>query len=445
MDFEDTLPADHDNREVLSVSDLTRAIKWTLESSLPALWVQGEISNFKHHTSGHMYFVLKDDAAQIQCVMWRTRNGGLFFTPQDGMKVLVQGRVTVYEKRGIYQLDVHQMQPAGIGELQLAFEQLKERLRQEGLFDLEHKQPLPALPSRIGIITSPTGAAIRDLITVLQRRFPPVEIVLSPVRVQGDGAAQEIAAAIDDFNRYGQVDLLIVGRGGGSLEDLWAFNEEVVARAIFRSTIPVIAAVGHEVDVSIADFVADVRAPTPSAAAEIAVPDRDELNRQINQLALKAHRAVEGTIETAWQHLKRLESSYGYRRPLDIIFQYSQRVDELSRSLNKSASHRLALLREAVDGLSKRLQGLDHTAILRRGYSLCYRRSDGTLVRSAAQLELEDEIEVHFHKGRVLGTVEDVVPESAAGEPARTPSKRKKQRRRQKSTRQLDVFGSEPE
>ncbi len=448
MDFHHNASPSHDQREILSVSELTRTIKWTLESALPLMWVEGEISNFKHHTSGHMYFVLKDEAAQIQCVMWKTRNGGLFFTPQDGMKVLVQGQVTVYEKRGTYQLDVHQMQPAGVGELQLAFEQLKAKLRAEGLFDLGRKRPLPAFPTRIGLVTSPAGAAVRDLITVLQRRFPPVEIVLKPVRVQGEGAAAEIAAAIEDFNRYGEVDLLIVGRGGGSLEDLWAFNEEVVARAIFRSQIPVVSAVGHEVDFSIADFVADVRAPTPSAAAEVAVPDRFELERRIQAGIGRAYAALQGRIDGARSHLKRLESSYGYRRPRDIVFQYAQRVDELARALWTAASHRLALDRQAVEGLAKRLQGLNHEAILRRGYSLCYRRRDGALVSQAAKLDLDDEIEVQFHRGRILGTVEDVIPDVAAGETSRPLRKVKKQGRKRRaaagtSPKQLDVFDSE--
>ncbi|MFQ5772424.1 MAG: exodeoxyribonuclease VII large subunit, partial [bacterium] len=261
-----------------SVSELTRQIKFLLESSFPEIWVQGEISNFTHHSSGHMYFSLKDENAQISCVMWRSRNQHLFFTPQDGMKVILDARITVYEKRGAYQLDVLQMQPAGVGELQLAFEQLKNRLREEGLFSEEFKKPIPLYPERIGIVTSPTGAAVQDLISVLQRRFPGIEIIINAARVQGEGAATEIARAIDDFNDYGKVDVLIVGRGGGSLEDLWAFNEEVVARAVFRSKIPIISAVGHEVDFTICDFVADLRAPTPSAAAELAVRHRDELH-----------------------------------------------------------------------------------------------------------------------------------------------------------------------
>lgn len=444
LDDQGRTPAVKTDGDILSVSDLTHAVKWILETGLPSVWVQGEISNFKHHSSGHMYFVLKDEAAQIRCVMWKARNGALFFTPQDGMKVLVQGRVTVYEKRGVYQLDVQQMQPAGIGELQLAFEQLKERLRAEGLFDLEHKRPLPRFPERIGIVTSATGAAVRDLVTVIHRRFPPAEIILKPVRVQGDGAAAEIAAAIDELNRFGGIDLLIVGRGGGSLEDLWAFNEEVVARAIFDSQIPVIAAVGHEVDVSIADFVADVRAPTPSAAAETAVPDCGELRRRIHHAFSKAYRAVRTQVDRSRQHLHRLESSYGYRRPQDLILQHSQQVDELYRSLARSVKHRLALQRETVEGLAKRLEGLDHRAIMRRGYSLCYRRRDGVLVTRAPQLNVREEIEVHFHQGKILGTVDDV---AAEGQPLRPPRRSGTARRKRQPTspEQLDLLGPDTE
>ncbi|HFE62791.1 MAG TPA: exodeoxyribonuclease VII large subunit, partial [Caldithrix sp.] len=247
-------------KRVYTVSDLTREIKQVLESSFPRLWVEGEISNLKRHSSGHLYFTLKDSNSQLNCAMWRFRVGQLLFQPQDGMKVLVEGDVQVYERGGYYQLIVNQIQPAGIGDLQLAFEQLKKKLHAEGLFDESHKKRLPQFPERIGVVTSPTGAAIRDIVSVVSRRFPGVQLIINPVRVQGETAKEEIAQAIREFNEYGKVDVLIVGRGGGSLEDLWAFNEEVVARAIFDSKIPVISAVGHEIDYSISDFVADRRA-----------------------------------------------------------------------------------------------------------------------------------------------------------------------------------------
>ena len=271
-------------QKILSVSQLNHEIKTLLESTIPVLWIEGEISNLKLHSSGHIYFSLKDKESQISAVMWRSRSAQLFFTPQDGMKVHAFGKINVFHKRGYYQFDIIKLQPAGIGELQLAYEQLKQRLQEEGIFDEEHKRQIPEFPERIGIVTSPTGAAIQDLLNILNRRFPGLEIVLGPVKVQGEGAAQEIADAVDNFNKFGKADLLIVGRGGGSLEDLWAFNEEIVARSIFRSKIPVISAVGHEVDFTISDFVSDLRAPTPSAAAELAVPDRIDLLNHVNNL-----------------------------------------------------------------------------------------------------------------------------------------------------------------
>ncbi|HDZ10569.1 MAG TPA: exodeoxyribonuclease VII large subunit, partial [Bacteroidetes bacterium] len=277
-------PQQAPEKKIYTISEITRKIKRLLENAIPSIWLEGEISNFKRHSSGHIYFVLKDENSQISCVMWRGRNNGLYFTPQDGMKIQARGNVTVYEKRGNYQFEVLQMQPAGLGELQMALEQLKQSLKAEGLFDEQHKKKIPQYPEKIGIVTSPTGAAIRDLVSVVQRRFPSVQLILNPVRVQGAEAAGEIARAIDEFNAYGDVDVLIVGRGGGSLEDLWAFNEEVVARAIFRSKIPVISAVGHEIDFGISDFVADLRAPTPSAAAELVVRNREELLHTIQYL-----------------------------------------------------------------------------------------------------------------------------------------------------------------
>ncbi len=393
-----------------SVSELTREIRHLLESHYPFVWVQGEISNFTHHTSGHMYFSLKDDQAQINCVMWRSRNHGLYFTPRDGMKVTVNARLTLFEKRGIYQLDVYQILPAGAGELQIAFEQLKKRLREEGLFSDEYKKPIPPYPERIGIVTSPTGAAIRDLVTVLRRRFPAIEIVLRPVRVQGEGAAREIASAIREFNTYGQVDVLIVGRGGGSLEDLWAFNEEVVARAVFDSKIPVISAVGHEVDFTICDFVADLRAPTPSAAAELAVRSREELLRTLQTWVDRMTAGLLERIGTYRDRLRAIEGCYAFHQPRDMVQQYAQRLDELQRHLDNLMSHKLALSRERLNGLSRRLTQLEHRNILRRGYSICYRRRDGHIVRAARELEGGAGVEIEFYEGRAEGVIEKTSP-----------------------------------
>src|SRR5450830_1303089 len=260
-----------EEKNILSVTEITHRIKGVLEMGFSEVWVQGEISNCKNHSSGHLYFTLKDGSASLSAVMWRSRVAQLLFRPNDGMKVIVWGNITVYEPRGNYQIDCLQIQPVGIGELQLAFDRLKQKLSAEGLFDEAHKKPLPEYPEKIGIVTSPTGAAIQDMLNILARRFPALEVIVAPVKVQGIGAAEEIAEAIQDLNSLSDIDVIIVGRGGGSLEDLWAFNEEVVARAIYSSRIPIVSAVGHEIDFSISDFVADLRAPTPSAAAELVV------------------------------------------------------------------------------------------------------------------------------------------------------------------------------
>ena len=384
-------------RQVYTVTHLTRQIKELLENSFPRLWVEGELSNFKRHTSGHLYFTLKDENAQISCAMWRFRAGTLPFAPESGMKVLVEGDVQVYEKGGNYQLIIQQIQPAGIGALQLAFEQLKRKLHAEGLFDASHKKPLPAFPERIGVITSPTGAAIRDIISVLTRRFPGIEILLYPVRVQGDGAAQEIAEAIADFNRYGEADLLIVGRGGGSLEDLWAFNEEIVARAIYASGIPIISAVGHEVDYSIADFVADHRAPTPSAAAEIAVRDRREVAGELNYYREKLTTVFRKQIDNQRTRLQRIQEGYGFRRPLDMIYQSNQRLDELQRSIGASLNYYLQLQRSRLEKLEQQLRAINPEAILQRGFSICYK--DGKIVKDIAQLEENDPVRIQLAQG----------------------------------------------
>jgi exodeoxyribonuclease VII large subunit len=400
-----------DLQHVFSVAEITREIKLLLETTIPVVWVEGEISNLKFHSSGHLYFSLKDKDSQINCVMWRSRNIEPFFTPQDGMKVLALGKVTVYEKRGYYQFDIIKMRPAGIGELQFAFEQLKNKLKEEGLFNEEFKQPIPQYPESIGIVTSPTGAAIQDLINIMNRRFPGIEIILKPVNVQGEGAASEIAAAIDEFNEYGKVDVLIVGRGGGSLEDLWAFNEEIVARAIFRSKIPVISAVGHEIDFSISDFVADLRAPTPSAAAELAAPDWTELLNRIRQYQKTIFEISASLIQNQRDRLKSLVGSYSFLKTPDLVRQYQQRLDELIHSMQLTLEHRFNLQSQKLTSLFHRLQALAPESVLKRGYSICYRAEDNKIIRGASLLKVEDKIRVQFYKGRISGKVEGVQEE----------------------------------
>ncbi|MCK6620092.1 MAG: exodeoxyribonuclease VII large subunit [Calditrichaceae bacterium] len=385
------------NLPVYSVSQLTREIKDLLENSFPRLWVEGEISNFKRHTSGHLYFTLKDEGSQVNCAMWRFRAGSLLFQPQNGMKILVEGDVQVYEKGGYYQLVVQQMQPAGVGALQMAFEQLKKKLHSEGLFDEAHKKQIPRYPERVGVITSPTGAAIRDIISVMARRFPGVEILLYPVKVQGEGAAAEIARAIADFNEYGGVDTLIVGRGGGSLEDLWAFNEEIVARAIYASRIPVISAVGHEIDYSIADFVADRRAPTPSAAAEMAVPARSEVAGELGYYREKLTVVITRRIGDYRGRLAAFKTSYAFRRPQDLVHQKMQRLDELQRNLALAMIHQLKFYRSRLEHLQQQLRAVNPTAILNRGYSICYK--DGEVIKEAARLQPRDRVKIRLARG----------------------------------------------
>jgi exodeoxyribonuclease VII large subunit len=391
-------------RQPLTVSQLTDRIKATLESAFDNVLVTGEISNFKRHAaSGHAYFSLKDDAATLSAVMWRSRVGQLFFSPQDGMKVIARGKITVYPPRGNYQIDVVSLQPAGVGELQVAFEKLKQKLHGEGLFDSAHKKPLPKFPSRIGIVTSETGAALRDMVTVIRRRFPSVELILYPARVQGSGAAEEIAQALRDLNRYGDVDVIITGRGGGSLEDLWPFNEEIVARAIFDSVIPVVSAVGHEIDYTIADLVADLRAPTPSAAAEIVVPDSREIVEIINDFAYTMDCHVSDLIREKREKIRQLLRTYSFNRPYDLLRSFSQRVDELDRQLKSSMVHRFDITRTQAISLHKRLESLNPAHVLNRGYAIVY---DGEKILQSKRETMErGKGDIRFKDGRVGFTV----------------------------------------
>ncbi len=391
-------------QRIYTVSELTLEIKQVLETSFPRLWVEGEISNFKRHSSGHLYFTLKDEKSQINCAMWRFRVNDLLFSPQDGMKVLAQGDVQVYERGGNYQLIIQQVQPAGIGALQLAFEQLKQKLNAEGLFEASRKKPIPPYPDRIGVVTSPTGAAIRDIISVATRRYPGIQIILFPVRVQGEGAAGEISSAIRAFNEYGNVDVLIVGRGGGSLEDLWAFNEEQVARAIAESGIPVISAVGHEVDFSISDFVADRRAPTPSAAAELVIKDRQELLGVLGYYGEKMTDVLKRKIRSYQDKITGLRNSYGFRRPEDVVFQKMQRLDELSRNMQAGMRYRISIHEQRLNNMRNQINALNPTAVLKRGYSICYK--DGKIIKKVSQLKALDMVQVKLAQGQFLSQVQ---------------------------------------
>ena len=430
----------------LTITALTRYIKRQFErdSLLNNVWVRGEISNFKQHSRGHMYFTLKDEHARIQTVMFSTHNRALQFRPEDGMKVLARGDVSVYEPYGQYQLYVKEMQPDGIGALFLTFEELKKKLEKEGLFANEIKKPLPRFPKEIGVITSKNGAAVRDIITTIKRRFPIAKITLFPVDVQGDFAAPSIAKAIEMANRLNQHDVLIVGRGGGSIEDLWPFNEEIVARSIHASTIPIISAVGHETDVTIADFVADQRAATPTAAAEIAVPMLHELVEKVYERQFRLIRAMKNKLEIEKKRLAYLQSSYAFRYPPQLVRQKNQDLDRLldrlrrvmktqmeakfekwksidqqlrgkhpKQLLIKTKEHRLQLAHRLIRATKQRhkesvmlfqkniskLSALSPLNIMERGYSFVTK--DEKIINSIKNVQLGDIIQVHLKDGQL--------------------------------------------
>ena len=325
------------NKEYLTVTQLTKYIKYKIDNdiNLREVYLKGEISNFKAHTRGHFYFTIKDEGSRINAVMFASSASKVKFTPEDGMKILVTGRISVYEATGGYQIYVNEMMEDGVGNLYVAFEQLKKKLASEGLFDDRYKKPIPKIPERVGVITAPTGAAIRDIISTINRRFPLTEVILLPSLVQGEGAKEDIVRQIKRAEDY-NLDVLIVGRGGGSIEDLWAFNEEIVARAIFECHIPIISAVGHEIDFTIADFVADLRAPTPTGAAEIAVPNKADVINYINQLSLRSRKAVGNILELKKKRLDNIKDNYILNNPLDLYSAKIQKLDYLTESLVKN-------------------------------------------------------------------------------------------------------------
>ena len=392
-------------RAVLTVSELTQIIKGALESGLEETWVVGEISNFRVPPSGHLYFTLKDDKSQISAVMFRRQGERLAFRPEDGMEALCFGRVSLYAARGDLQLYVEIMEPRGQGALYLAFEQLKKRLGAEGLFDPERKRPLPFLPGAIGIVTSLHGAALRDMLRILDDRFPERRVIVRPVKVQGEGAAAEIAEGIVELSRSGLVEVMIVGRGGGSLEDLWAFNEEIVARAIFHSPVPVISAVGHEVDFTIADFVADHRAPTPTAAAEMVVARWEDLLEQIQDLGGRFLRSVQSRLESERDALKGLARRLS--DPRRRLRENQLRLDDLSLSLWRRFQDHLTGFRRRLAHGSERLNGLSPLAVLERGYSIAHKMPGGMIVKDSAAIDAGDRLRITFARGRALCRVEE--------------------------------------
>ncbi|OGX20520.1 MAG: hypothetical protein A2Y00_05320 [Omnitrophica WOR_2 bacterium GWF2_43_52] len=394
-----------EEKRIYSVSELTEDIKTLLENTFPEVWIEGEISNFSQSQSGHFYFNLKDAKSVLRCVFFRGLNSSLKFALKDGLHCLTFGRINVYGPSGQYQLSIQRLEPKGTGALQLAFEQLKEKLAREGLFDEARKKPLPVLPLRVGIVTSPVGAAIRDIVNILKRRAPFVKIILNPVKVQGEGSAQEIARAIADFNQYKDVDVLIVGRGGGSLEDLWAFNEEIVARAIYASKIPVMSAVGHEVDWTISDFVADVRAPTPSAAAELVARQKNELCGELEHVMIRMNVSVENKIKSLAKELFRLKGAYVLKYPLNVVQVYVQRVDELNHRLSQRAKHILEVTRHRFVHLAEKLNVLSPLNILSRGYSITFKLPEMKVVTELSQLKTSDCIQTRLKSGSIVSQV----------------------------------------
>jgi exodeoxyribonuclease VII large subunit len=385
--------------QILTVSELTKEIRKTLEETFSQVSVIGEISNFKQHISGHWYFNLKDADAVINCAMWKGFNQYVFFTPQDGMKVILNGKITVYPPRGNYQIDVRSMKPAGVGELQEAFERLKKKLESEGLFDEVRKRPIPSFPEKIGIVTSIDGAAFKDMISVAKRRYPLVEIVVSPAKVQGSGAAESIVNSIKLLNDFGKVDVIITGRGGGSLEDLWAFNEEIVARAIFKSKIPVISAVGHEVDFTISDYVADLRAPTPSVAMELATPSTEEIFVYINDFSYTSFQIILELLERKTNIVRDNINSYGFKILPDIINRKNQQVDQLISKIFQNVDKLIFTTKNDVNLFSATIKSFDIQKVLKRGFVLVEQNSK--FVSRASDFIKSKKAKLKFYDGNV--------------------------------------------
>lgn len=383
------MPESPDNpiavREVYSPSALTRFVRDLLEDVLPLIWIEGEISNFSRPTSGHLYFTLKDSGAQVRCAMFKPRSTWLRFKPGDGMRVLARARVSLYEARGEFQLIVDSLEEAGEGALQRAFEQLKAKLAAEGLFDIDRKRPIPQMPRRIGVITSPSGAAIRDVLSVIARRFPLAEIEILPVPVQGKDAPPAIVAMLDAASAACRHDVLLLTRGGGSLEDLWAFNDEAVARAIRASAIPVVSAIGHEIDFTIADFAADLRAPTPSAAAELLVPDAAEIARGFARHRQRIEQLLRRGLETRAQRLDHLLARINAQRPQMRLARADERLHMLHRRLADRARSGIERRASRLGELVRTLHAVSPLATLDRGYAILFERASGGVVRSVTQ------------------------------------------------------------
>ncbi|MES2794051.1 MAG: exodeoxyribonuclease VII large subunit [Planctomycetota bacterium] len=398
---------------VISVSQLSDILQGVLESAFPCVWVSGEISNCTRAASGHYYLTLKDETAQIRAVIWRGTAQRLKFQVQDGLQVIAVGPIELYAARGTYQLTIEQLIPQGLGPLELAFRQLHDKLEAEGLFDPERKRPLPRFPRTIALVTSPTSAAVRDMLQVITRRWQQSNIVIVPVPVQGEGAAEQIAAALRTVHLIPEVDIVITGRGGGSLEDLWAFNEEVVARAIFDCRIPVISAVGHEIDVSISDLVADRRALTPSEAAELVVPHRDEVRAELDGLRGRLTQALQGKASRARWQLESLANRRAFTHPRERLQDQTRRLDDLAERAVRAWRQRVVSARQQVQALAGHIDALSPLQILERGFTLTFREGQRTPLKQAAELQVGDRVDTFLQQGRITSEVLSIQPEQS--------------------------------
>jgi exodeoxyribonuclease VII large subunit len=394
----------------VTVSELSRRLKSVVESEFKFIFVTGEISNFKlHASSGHFYFTLKDESSQISAIMWSTRNNNLFYTPENGMKVIVKGRITLFESRGCYQIDVFEMKPYGIGELQIAFENLKNKLFGEGLFDESYKKPLPLFPEKIALITSESGAAIQDFLKVTRKRYPSVKLYLYSVNVQGKEASKLICKAIRNVNNSSlEFDAVVITRGGGSIEDLWCFNEESLAREIFNSKIPVVSAIGHEVDFTICDFVADLRAPTPSAAAEMIFPDSGELSEKTDRMENILKYSVTSKLENLKYDLDNMMRNYFFNKPKDLLDKYKTRIDEMSRKLESCTNEKITGLKNDLGNIEKLFKTLNPEEVLKRGFTII-KKKDKFITRKK-YLKESDIINIKFYDGEAGAIVTDQLP-----------------------------------
>ena len=390
----------------ITVTELTRTIKQLIETNIPMVAVIGELSNYVHHSSGHRYFTLKDESSQLKCVMFKWQAKGLDFQPEEGMKLRVVGNITVYERGGQYQLNAVSVSPLGRGELLTRLEELKKKLDAEGVF--AQARSLPSYPMTVGVATSPTGAAVRDIISVITRRAPYVRIILRPTQVQGVGAAADIADALSDLNSHTDADVLIVGRGGGSIEDLWCFNEEVVARAIAASQIPVVSAVGHETDVTLADFAADLRAPTPSAAAELVVRDVRELFQELEGYRGYLRQTLIGRVDELAARVEQARRGLGAERFMQGLQLREQTVDEFSMRIRNALLHSLADKEKAVERLAGQMQALNPRSVLERGFAIVTRDRDGQIVTGPSMVDTGVKVAMEFARGRIGATVDDI-------------------------------------